>query len=244
MSIFILLVAAFIGSTFNAVAGGGSFFTYPALIFTGVPILNANATSTFALWPGTLASAYTYRNEMLTEKNTVRNLIFISILGGSFGTILLLNTSDSLLQKLLPFLMLSATFLLAFKNKLKSETATYNPLKAMAFQFFIATYGGYFGGGMGILMLATFSLMGFNNLATMNALKTFLACFINGVAVIIFSWTHQIFWQQAVIMCVAGIAGGYWGVVFAKSIPSNYLNKIIIATGFIFSVIFFVKAYL
>lgn len=244
MSIFILVVAAFIGSCFNAVAGGGSFFTYPALIFTGVPILNANATSTFALWPGMLTSAYTYRKEIPTETKTFRELIFISILGGSVGTILLLNSSDSLLQKLLPFLMLSATLLLAFKNKLKSKNATNHPLKAMSFQFFIAMYGGYFGGGMGILMLATFSLLGFKNLTTMNALKTLLACFINGMAVIIFTLTHQIFWLQAVVMCFAAIAGGYWGVIFAKRIPTHYLNNVIITIGLVFSVIFFIKAYL
>ncbi len=243
MDIFILTVAAFIGSAFNAVAGGGSFFTYPALIFTGVPILNANATSTFALWPGTLSSAYTYRNDIPSNKKMVLGLILTSIAGGAIGTFLLLNTSDTVLQKLLPFLMIFATLLLLFKHKLKSKNPASNPYKAIAFQLLISVYGGYFGGGMGIMMLATFSLMGFTDLTTMNALKTILASFINGVAVIIFSLTHQIFWQQALMMCIAAIAGGYWGVIFAKHIAGKYLNGIIIAVGFIFSVIFFIKAY-
>ncbi|HYV95459.1 MAG TPA: sulfite exporter TauE/SafE family protein, partial [Chitinophagales bacterium] len=188
LQIILLAAAAVLGSALNAVAGGGSFFTFPALIFTGVPVLNANATSTIALWPGSIASAYTYRRKLQVKRSLLISFTAISIAGSIGGTSLLLLTPPDVLRSLVPYLMLSATLLLIFKNRIDKNrwmpAAPSNIPVVMALQFIIGAYGGYFGGGMGILMLATFSLMGYSSLQQMNALKSFLGACINGVAVI------------------------------------------------------------
>jgi len=243
--IFFLAGAAALGSALNAVAGGGSFFTFPVLIFTGVPILNANATSTVALWPGAVSSAYTYRNELHVERNVLIWFMIISIIGSIAGTSLLLLTPPDVLRLLLPYLMLSATLLLTFKKNIANNrwitASSSNTPMVMGLQFIIAVYGGYFGGGMGILMLATFSLMGFSNLLQMNALKSYLGAIINGMAVVIFVVMKEVYWNQALVMVTAGILGGYLGAVLGTRVPQKYLHWFIVATGAFFSVYFFVK---
>jgi uncharacterized membrane protein YfcA len=244
VEIILLSGAAALGSALNAVAGGGSFFTFPALIFTGVPILNANATSTVALWPGAVSSAYTYRNELHIQKRVLVSFVIISIIGSIIGTSLLLLTPPDLLKLLLPYLMLAATLLLAFKKNIANNrwitASSSNTPMVMILQFIIALYGGYFGGGMGILMLATFSLMGFSSLLQMNALKSYLGAIINGMAVVIFIAMNQIFWTQALIMVAAAIIGGYLGAFLGTKVPQKYLHWFIISVGMFFSVYFFV----
>ena len=182
----ILFVAAILGGTLNSVAGGGSFITLPSLIFTGVLPINANATSTVALWPGSVASIWAYRKELAKQR---RSIVFLlggtSLIGGVLGAELLLSTSQSTFVKLLPYLLLLATVLFAFSGpitaKLRSKAIQKNRLSwptliGIAFlQLIIAIYGGYFGGGIGILMLATLGLMGMENIHEMNSMKTLLA---------------------------------------------------------------------
>jgi uncharacterized membrane protein YfcA len=247
LQIFLLAGAAAMGSALNAVAGGGSFFTFPALIFTGVPILNANATSTVALWPGTVSSAYAYRNKLHIEKRLLLLLIMISMIGSIAGTSLLLITPPDVLRSLLPYLMFSATLLLVFKKKIANNrwmnASSSNTSMVMILQFIISVYGGYFGGGMGILMLATFSLMGFVDLVQMNALKAYLGTIINGSAVVIFVVMNKIFWSEALVMLTAGIFGGYFGAWLGTRVSQKYLHYFIIAVGTFFSIYFFVSNY-
>jgi len=245
LEIFLLAGAAALGSVLNAVAGGGSFFTFPVLIFTGVPILNANATSTIALWPGTISSAYTYRSKLQVERSLFISFIIVSIIGSIAGTSLLLLTPPDVLRLLLPYLMLSATLLLIFKNRIAKNrwmpASSSNTPMVMGLQFIIGVYGGYFGGGMGILMLATFSLMGFSDLMQMNALKSYLGAIINGVAIVIFVVMKEIYWSQALVMVTAAIFGGYLGAFLGTRVPQKYLHWFIIGVGAFFSVYFFVK---
>lgn len=241
--IFLLSGAAMLGSALNAVAGGGSFFTFPALIFSGVPILNANATSTVALWPGAVSSAYAYRSKLYVKQSLLLLFTAFSIAGSICGTTLLLYTPPDLLKQLLPYLMLTATLLLIFKNRIAANSwlpaNDSNTFLVLGLQFVIGVYGGYFGGGMGILMLAAFNLMGYTDLQEMNALKSFLGAFINGIAVLIFIVSGTIFWYQALIMVMSAIIGGFLGATIGTRVPPRILHFFIIAVGTFFTIYFF-----
>ena len=254
----VLVIAAFIGGTLNAVAGGGSFFTFPALIAAGVPPIAANATSTVALWPGSIASTVAYRNDVHRTRLTVL-LSIASLAGGIIGAFLLLRTPTATFQKLIPWLLLVATALFGLGPMLTKrfrrasvagagvgdDASPQSPgalVGLTAVQFVIAVYGGFFGGGIGILMLAALGIMGLTNIHEMNGLKTLFAACINGVAVLIFIVGHAVYWPQAVIMLIAGIAGGYLGAAGARRIPPQYVRVFVIVVGCLLTVYFFVRA--
>jgi len=250
MSIFegiLLFTASLIGSAMNAVAGGGSFFTFPALIFTGLPILNANATSTVALFPGTITSSYSYRANLDKDRGKLIALSSVSVVGSILGTALLIYTPPTVLKSLLPWLLLIATILLIFKKRIAASKLQGHiggrPAFALAFQFVISIYGGYFGGGMGILMLASLNLMGYSDLVKMNALKTFLGAFINGIGVLLFTFGGLVFWGQALLMIVASLIGGYMGAVFGTRVPGKILHAFIVAVGLVLTTYFFVDSF-
>jgi uncharacterized protein len=261
LNALLLFLFAVIGGTLNAVAGGGSFFTFPLLIFVGVPPVQANATSTVALWPGSVASMGAYRRE-LEEQNRLLLivLIIVSVLGGIVGAILLLHTPQSAFQSLIPYLLLMATLLFAFSPSITKAvrkrtvlhvsgtsfptaiTYTHTNLIWMAIaQFIIAAYGGYFGGGIGILMLATLALMGFENIHAMNAIKTLLATCINGVAVITFIIAGAVYWPEALLMIVGAIVGGYGGAYYARKIEQKWVRWFVIVVGLAMTIYFFVR---
>src|SRR5205809_2294895 len=214
----ILFIAAILGGTLNSVAGGGSFITLPALIFTGVLPINANASSTVALWPGSIASVWAYRKEFANQRRLVTFLLSItSLIGGILGAELLVRTSQTTFVKLLPYLLLLATVLFALidpittrlhrRTTAKNRQSWLTLVGISSLQLVIAIYGGYFGGGIGILMLATLGLMGMENIHEMNAMKTLLTTFINGVAVIIFIIRGIVVWPQAIVMVIGAIIG-------------------------------------
>ncbi len=191
----LLFFAAMMAGALNSVAGGGSFISFPALnLFGGVPEKFANTTNTVALWPGSVASVGAYRKELMTQRKGLVLLSSVSLIGGGLGAILLLGTPQVLFTKMVPFLMLFATLLFAFgrrmSNALRARAAHVTvPVGVTAagvvlLQFITAIYGGFFGGGIGIMMLAILSLWGMDNIHNMNALKTALASLINGVAVL------------------------------------------------------------
>ena len=226
----LLFLAAAGGGALNSVAGGGSFLTFPTLLFTGVPPILANATSTVALWPGSIASASAYRREILSEWPRLIPLGIVSMVGGYAGARLLLGTPQETFRALIPWLLLSATLLFAFGgpalNRIRARrrrgkpapakdhhehrktSKRYNVMGLLA-QLAIATYGGYFGGGIGILMLAALSVSGMDNMHTMNGVKNGLATAINGIAVVTFILTATVLWPQALVMVTGAIAGGY-----------------------------------
>lgn len=248
----LLFVAAVFGGTLNAVAGGGSFFTFPALIFTGVGSITANATSTVALWPGSVASVGAYRRELAEQQ---RGLLFLllgtSLVGGVLGAILLLRTPESTFVSLIPYLLLGATLLFALspyitarlrmrsiEKTTRISTAT---LIVMAIvQFIIAIYGGYFGGGIGILMLAALAFMGMDDINRMNAVKTVLTMAINGAGAVTFIIEGKILWLQALVMIVGAITGGYGGAYYARKIEQRWVRLFVIVTGVTLTIYFFV----
>ncbi len=254
LQICVLFVAAILGGTLNSVAGGGSFITFPVLLFTGVPPINANATSTVALWPGSVASTGAYREELAKQERT-RLLVLggTSLVGGVLGALLLLRTSQTTFVRLVPYLLLMATLLFAFSgpitNRLrrrnvetKKERFSWSGLVGIALlQLVIAIYGGYFGGGIGILMLATLGLMGMENIHEMNALKTLLTSFINGVAVITFIIAGAVVWLQAILMVAGAIIGGYGGAYFARQIDPRLVRGFVILVGITMTIYFFLR---
>ncbi|WP_448192825.1 sulfite exporter TauE/SafE family protein [Azospirillum sp. sgz301742] len=243
LSILLLVAAAFAAGVLNAVAGGGSFLTFPALVFAGVPPVAANATSTVAVCPGALAGAYGYRNELgrLTEVS-LPSFIGISVIGGLLGALLLLWTPDATFSAIIPWLLLFATALFAAGPKLAAwirSKARLGPVGVLVVQFFIAVYGGYFGGGIGILMLATFGVFGLTDIHAMNGLKSLLSGCLNAIAVVAFVSGGAVYWHEASIMLVACVAGGYLGARVARHIPPPVLRKFVILVGSAMTVYFF-----
>jgi uncharacterized membrane protein YfcA len=204
----ISFIAAFIAGAINSVAGGGTLLTFPALVWIGLPSVVANATSTVAIWPGSLGGMFGYREDM-------RSLVPLLIL---FATVLF---------------MLQGNVQRVIHTTGKAHAGSTSWLVgALVFQFFVAVYGGYFGAGIGILMLAAFGILGYTDIHQMNGLKTLLAVFINGVAALYFMWKGLVVWPEAIIMMVASIVGGIWGAGFARRIGQKGVRRIVIAIGF------------
>ncbi len=250
----ILFIAAVLGGTLNSVAGGGSLIGFPSLIFTGVPSIQANATNTVALWPGSVASGVAYRKELATLR---RGLTFLlsatSLVGGVLGALLLLHTPQSLFNHLIPFLLLIATLLFAFSGQITARLRmlsiekmrlTWPILVIVSFvQLIIATYGGYFGGGMGLLLLAVLAMLGMKDIHAMNGLKTVLTVAVNGVAVITFIIAGAIVWPQAILMIVGAIVGGYGGAYYARKMDQRWIRVFVIVVGVCLTIYFFVRYY-
>jgi hypothetical protein len=254
----LLFLAAAVGGALNAVAGGGSFLTLPALIFAGVSPVVANATSTLALWPASLSSTFAYRRELRSSRQWLVVLGVASVVGGLAGALLLVRTSDDAFLRLLPWLMLVAAATFSFGNKLrprrKAGDVTSHPFEhgaawrpalvgVVIVQFLIATYGGYFGGGMGIMMLATMALAGMTNIHEMNGLKAFLGVSINGLALVTFILSGAISWTHGVAMAVGATLGGYLTASFARRIDPRYVRWFVIVVGWGMTGWFFWKSY-
>lgn len=246
----LLFASAVCGGALNSVAGGGSFFTFPALVFLGVPPVTANATSAVALWPGSVASASAYRKDLHSTRRFLLPFSIASLLGGLAGALLLLRTSNEVFDVLIPWLLLVATLVFAFGGQVvsrvrKDPVDTDRPQTTRAavvgflVQLVIATYGGFFGGGMGIMMLATFTILGLTDIHAMNGLKNWMATFINGIAVATFIVAGAIYWPQTAVMLVGAIAGGYGGASSARRLNPLYVRRFVIALGFGLSAYFF-----
>ena len=244
-----LFVAAVLGGALNAVAGGGSVITLPTLILAGVPPVQASATNTTALWPGSLASATAYRDALDVSRATLSVLGAASVVGGLLGAVVLLHTPQRTFLRLTPSLLLAATLLFAFGGRLtswvrarwrKGSTPPWLATAGLALlQLVIATYGGFFGGGMSILILAMLALTGMEDIHTMNALKIVLASIINGVAVVAFVLLRAVFWPQALVMVVGAIAGGYGGAKLARRVNPTLIRRFVIVVGVAMTVYFF-----
>jgi len=246
----LLFAAGVIGGAINSVAGGGSFVAFPALLFTGVPPIPANATNTVALWAGAAASGGAYRSRLDVSRRVLIPLLASSFAGGILGAYLLVKTPAQTFLQVLPWLTLSATLLFAFGKKLAGQRAGIAKhataaavVGAAGFQFLVAIYGGYFGGGMGIVMLAMLAIMGMTDIHAMNALKTVMALVINGVAVATFIVARVVYWPQAIVMTLGAIAGGYFGAKYALRLPTIYIRVFVILVGIGMTIYFFRKAY-
>jgi uncharacterized protein len=224
----------------NSVAGGGTLVSFPALIWLGLNSVTANATSTVAIWPGTVGSVWGYRRELRDAEPRFRVLILPSLVGGIAGALLLRWTPPALFDKLVPYLILFATLLFMaqepVQRKLKTAGAgahksTQWLVGAILFQLFVGLYGGYFGAGIGILMLAALSILGLNDIHEMNSLKVVFGGSINGVAAAYFIWAGMVQWPFVLIMAVAAILGGWGGAGTARKMGRTAVRRIVIAIG-------------
>lgn len=235
----------------NSVAGGGSFIAFTALVFTGVPLIPANATNTIALWTAAAASGGAYRKELDVPRRVLIPLLVASLLGGRAGAILLLKTPAQTFLRVIPWLILGATLLFAFGKKLagrrksilEHEASGGALAAATLFQLMIAVYGGYFGGGMGIVMLAMLAALGMNKIHAMNALKSVLGFVINGAAVVTFVIKGAVYWKPGIPMIAGGIAGGFLGAHYAQKVPQAWIRVFVVLVGTGMTVYFFWKAY-
>ena len=220
-------------------------------MFTGVAPVSANATNTLALWVGVTASGGAYRNRLSISRRVMIPLILTSVIGGLAGAFLLIKTPAQTFLKVMPWLMLGATLLFAFGKHLtgriaagiSSDASRGAIAGASVFELVVAIYGGYFGGGIGIMNLAMLAAMGMTDIHDMNALKVVLGGVINGVATATFVITGAIVWPQAIVMTLGAILGGYFGAHYAQKLPQSWIRVFVILVGAAMTVYFFVKGY-
>lgn len=221
----------------NAMAGGGTILTFPTLLFLGEPAITANATSAVALWPGSAASLYGYREEVRTHRNWLGRLLLPSLLGGALGAVLLLRTPAKTFEHLAPYLVLFATLLFAVQGAISRGSGAARPASpgrvaaAWIVQFFVAVYGGYFGAGVSILMLAVLGFLGLADIHAANGLKSFFVLCINGVAAIWFIVQRAVHWPAALVLIAGAIVGGYAGARFGRSISRAAARRVVVGIG-------------
>ena len=242
----LLFVVGMLGGALNSVAGGGSFLAFPAMLFAGVPPVAANATTAVALWPAGLTSVAAYRKHLAEQqdKRTMVVLAIVSAIGGGIGAKLLLVTSDETFAKLVPFLLLAASLVFTFGPRLSQGKKRHVPLAIGALvQLVIASYGGYFGGGMGILMLATMTLMGMDHIHRMNALKVVLGLLINGVALVLFLASGKVDLGVALPTTIGALLGGWFGADVARRIDPKKVRLGVLVFAWCLTLFFFLRRY-
>lgn len=241
MDYTILSGVAFSAAAINSVAGGGTFLTFPALIFMGCSPVQANVTSTVAVWPGSVASALAYRGEWQQQKKDLPVLMAISIIGAALGACVLLTTPERQFARLVPWLLLAATLIFTLGRRLIARLPMlHKPMVARTVQFLIAFYGGYFGAGIGILMLAMLQLMGLSHIHRMNGLKTLLGTTINAVAVLLFVFSGRVVWDAGLVMLFGAVIGGYAGARLAQKCPPEPVRWLVSGIGCVMTAYFFV----
>ncbi len=236
----------------NSVAGGGTLLTFPTLIWLGLSSVTANATSTVAVWPGTLGTIWGYRQELGSASPRIMALIAPSVVGGIAGAVLLRRTPASIFDTLVPFLVLFATVAFILQEPVQRKLKMVHGERhqsarwlagAMLFQLAVAIYGGYFGAGIGIMMLTAMGVLGLTDIHQMNGLKSLFGGCINGVAAAYFIWANMVYWPYFVVMVTGAIAGGYGGARLARRMGGTAVRRIVIAVGFGMAVSLFVKLF-
>lgn len=240
-ALLLALLAAAAGGAINSIAGGGTLLTFPAIVALGVSPLVANATSTVALWPGAMGSMWGYRGELSGARAWLIRFTLPSLLGGAMGAALLLTTGEDRFQRIVPFLVLGATLLFMLQGPLIGwlrghaghAQATEPPSWLfVGYQFLVGVYGGYFGAGIGILMLAVLGFMGLTNIHQMNGLKNWGGFCMNGVAAAMFAVSGIVNWPLALAMAVGGLLGGYAGSRMAQRVGQTWVRRAVVVVGF------------
>ena len=233
--------AGIVAGAINSVAGGGTLVSFPTLIWLGVPSVTANATNIVALWPGSIAGAWGYRREMRDADRSVYALVVPSLVGGLIGAVLLHRTPTDVFDRLIPALILFATFLLVAQEPIqrrfnlapshlvRSHARTLAPF---IFQLLVGIYGGYFGAGIGILMLAALSIMGHTDIHQMNGLKNLLAACINAIAAIYLIGAGLVSWPDALVLAIGAVIGAVAGAGMARRIGRTAVRRIVVGIGF------------
>jgi uncharacterized membrane protein YfcA len=254
LSVFTVAAAfasAFLAGAINSVAGGGTLVSFPTLIWLGLNSVTANATSTVGIWPGSIGSVWGYWGELRGAESRLRVLIIPSLAGGLLGALLLKWTPARTFDRMVPFLILFATLLFMAQEAVQRLLKTAEPgrhkstrwlVGALLFQFGVGIYGGYFGAGIGILMLAALAILGLTDIHEMNSLKVVFGGSINGIASLYFIWAGMVYWPYALIMVAGAIAGGYGGAGLARRLGRKAVRRIVIAIGFGMAISLFIKS--
>jgi uncharacterized membrane protein YfcA len=247
----VIFFAAVAAGMINSIAGGGTLVSFPALLWIGRDPIVANATNTVALWPGSLAGAFGFRRELSTMRRWLLLLIIPSLLGGAIGAWLLLRTPSSTFERLIPLLIFGATVLLAAQElitrrlgaiaRAHERPGTGWIALVLAFQLLVGIYGGYFGAGIGILMLAALGLIGMTDMHQMNGLKNLLAICINGIASIWFAMSGAVNWVDAGLMATGSIAGGLLGARLARRLGRGFVRGFVVAIGLLMTVVMLLR---
>ncbi len=238
----VLAAAGFTAGVINAIAGGGSLVSFPALLLSGMPAITANATNALALWPGSVSSALAYRREIAARRALALRLSVPSLLGGLLGSFILLQSSEKLFRAVVPWLILLACALLALQEPIarraserraRAPATGVAPLGLWLAQLAISIYGGYFGAGMGILMLAALSIVLPGSLQQANALKLLFAVLINGIAALYFLAKGAASLPEAGLMALASLLGGYAGAWLARRLPARTMRALVVTYGLV-----------
>jgi uncharacterized membrane protein YfcA len=242
-----LVLAGLLAGTMNAVAGGGSFVSFPVLVLAGLPPIAANATSTVALFPGTIASTWAYRDDLRGVGGVGLNVLLpIGLAGGLVGAIMLLVTPGAAFDLVIPWLLLLATVTFAGGRHLGDWLRRYIRIGRPSFlviQFILSIYGGYFGGAIGLMMMAVWVLIDAAELKAMAATRTVLVSATNASAVLCFAVAGAVWWPPTLAMMLSTIAGGYWGARFARHLPPQMLRWFVVALSATVTVVFFLRKY-
>jgi uncharacterized membrane protein YfcA len=246
----VAFLAAFLAGAVNSVAGGGTLVSFPALIWLGLNSVTANATSTVAIWPGSVGSIWGYRRELESAERQFRILILPSLIGGLAGALALRWTPAPVFDRMVPFLILFATLLFMAQGTVQRLFKTAGTegrrttrwlVGAFCFQLLVGVYGGYFGAGIGILMLAALSILGLKDIHEMNSLKVVFGGSINGIATAYFVWSGMVRWSFVLVMAAGAIAGGWGGAGVARRLGQTAVRRIVVAIGLGMAISLFIK---
>jgi uncharacterized membrane protein YfcA len=244
-----LAIAAVAAGLINALAGGGSLITFPTLMAVGIPPVMANVTNTVALCPGYLGATLAQKKDLHGQQKRIRLLLPSAVIGGIIGGILLLNSSDKVFERLIPFLILLAAALLAFQDTLRSwlqrrqgdENGHIPEIFAVLPIALASIYGGYFGAGLGVIELAILGLFLKDNLTRLNALKQLLSLVVNVAASWFFLFSNQVYWSAAIVVAIGSLIGGLLGGKLARIISPSYLRKTVVILSIITAIVYWLR---
>ncbi|MFT6924602.1 MAG: putative membrane protein YfcA [Psychromonas sp.] len=249
-----LFLAGFFGGVLNSIAGGGSFITFPALIFVGIPPITANATNTFASCAGYMSGTYALRKEIALHKGELLRITVISLIGGILGAWLLLQTPETVFKEAIPWLMLFATLLFIFGGKINTglkklasrhrHASSIGAFLLLIILLGVATYGGFFNAGLGIITLSYLALAGYSNINAMNGLKLLVSSTVSLIAITLFIYNDVIAWHEGTIVLFGTLAGGYGAAQLSRRLPQKQVRNFVIAASIVTTLYFFIDTYI
>jgi len=248
-----LFLAGFFGGVLNSIAGGGSFITFPALIFVGIPPITANATNTFASCAGYMSGTYAFRKEIALHKEELLRITVISVIGGILGAWLLLQTPETVFKEAIPWLMLFATVLFIFGGQINTglkklasrhrHASSIGAVLLLIILLGVATYGGFFNAGLGIITLSYLALAGHTNINAMNGLKLLVSSAVSLIAIALFIYSDVIAWHEGTIVLFGTLAGGYGAAHLSRRLPQKHVRNFVIVASIVTTLYFFIDTY-
>lgn len=248
-----LFAAGLFGGVLNSIAGGGSFITFPALLFVGVAPISANASNTFASCAGYLSGVYAFRKDLYAHRAELPRLMLISLIGGIAGAWLLLHTPESLFREAIPWLLLFATIIFIFGEKLNRglkqvashyrHASSLKNLLRLLVLLGVCIYGGFFNAGLGIIILSYLALAGYSNINTMNGLKLMVSSTVSLIAIALFIYHDAIAWYEASIVLLGALVGGYVAARVSRKLPQKQVRAFVILASCTITLYFFFETY-